>query len=60
MQFTIGIGSMTHFVLSFGRVFELEATKADFLLRIGTRELHWVRGYGWRNERVPPAAYSVG
>jgi hypothetical protein len=55
MQFTIGIGSITHFVLSFGRMFRLEATRADFLLRIGTREFHWVRGCGWRNERVPAA-----
>jgi len=53
MQFTIGIGSITHFVLSFGRVFKLEATRADFLLRLGRRELHWVRGCGWRNEQVP-------
>jgi hypothetical protein len=55
MQFTIGIGSITHFVLSFGRVFKLEATRADFLLRMGRRELHWVRGCGWRSERVPAA-----
>jgi len=53
MQFTIGIGSITHFVLSFGRAFKLEATSVDFLLRIGGREWHWVRGYGWRNERAP-------
>lgn len=39
------------FSITVGRFFELSSQR-DFLLRVGQRQLHWSRGWGWTLERV--------
>lgn len=40
------------FVLTFGQVFGVSIQR-DVLLRVGRREFHWERGYGFTAQRVP-------